>query len=118
MEYESDRKLKSTGEGGGDSYSEEAVTVSNNDPNKRQTVDEVSNNQDINRVRLVGYTRNEGTDRGAAVYTFIRNLSRQEDAEKSFFDVSNVRRRDSVDTNDYNLSYFEIILMLKEPLRK
>ena len=118
LEYDSDRKLKSTGNENSESYSEEQVATSNNDPNKRQTVDEVSNNQDINRVRLVGYTRNEGADRGAAVYTFIRNLSRQEDAESSFFDVGNVRRRDSVDTNDYNLSYFEIILMLKEPLRK
>ncbi len=117
LEYDSDRKLKSTGENT-ESYSEETVRSGNSDPNKRQTIDEISNNQEISRVRLVGYTRNEGTDRGAAVYTFIRNLSNSQDAEKSFFDVSNVRRRDSVDTNDYNLSYFEIILMLKEPLRK
>ena len=117
LEYESDRKLKSTGNE--NSENTEAVNISGNaDPSKRQTVEAISNNQDINRVRLVGYTRNDSTDRGAAVYTFIRNLSNPADAEKSFFDVSNVRRRDSVDTNDYNLSYFEIILMLKEPLRK
>jgi hypothetical protein len=78
----------------------------------------ISNNQDINRVRLVGYVRNDESGRGAAIYTFIDRLSNKNDAENSFFDVENVHRRDSVDANDYNLSYFEIILMLKEPLRK
>lgn len=118
LEYDSDRKLKSTGSESSYDKSGEAVKVGASDPNKRQTIDVISNNQDINRVRLVGYARNDGGDRGAAVYAFIHNLSRKEDADKSFFDVENVRRRDSVDTNDYNLSYFEIILMLKEPLRK
>lgn len=117
IEYESDRKLRSTGNES-ESSGEEFVNTGNNDPNKRQTLDMISNNQDINRVRLVGYVRNDESGRGAAIYTFIDRLSNKNDADNSFFDVENVRRRDSVDANDYNLSYFEIILMLKEPLRK
>lgn len=117
IEYESDRKLRTTGNES-DSSSEEVVNTGSSDPNKRQTLDMISNNQDINRVRLVGYVRNDESGRGAAVYTFIDRLSNKKDADNSFFDVENVRRRDSVDANDYNLSYFEIILMLKEPLRK
>ena len=119
VEYDGDRKLKSTGnENSYEDSGETPVVATAEQPNKRMNIADICNNQDINRIRLVGYTRDERDDRGGAIRTFINNLSDQANAEKSLFDVSNVRRVRNREDNAYNLSYFEIILTLKEPMRK
>jgi hypothetical protein len=78
----------------------------------------ISNLQNITKVRLVGYARDNHDDGGASINAFIEALRKESPEAPSFFDVNNVNlNRNRVD-GVYNLSYFEIILTLKEQLRK
>ena len=113
LEYDGDRKLKSSG--GSEEYiasGEEGVTsVRVADPNKRQTIDQVANNQDINRVRIVGYTRDTSSTR------FYQDMRKYAEKEDSLF--SQIRSSEhNQNSPRCNLHYFEYILTLRNPMKK
>ena len=119
LEYDGDRKLNTVDTGESLGGEEDGMNLNKaDDPNKRMPLKNISNLQNITKVRLVGYARDNHDDGGASINAFIEALRKESPEAPSFFDVNNVNlNRNRVD-GVYNLSYFEIILTLKEQLRK
>ena len=115
LEYRGDRKL---GANNAESSEESGTVAVASDPNARMKLLDVSNLQNITHVRLVGYTRDNPDYRGRAINEFVDSFRVGPDVEKSYFDGNNINIINNILDQVYNLSYFEILLPLKEPLKK
>ena len=117
LEYESDNVLRGNTSGSSaesDSYSEEAVVSTTVNPDKRQTITQVVNSTNINRVRMVGYTRDSDINTASEFLKKMQDYAKLENSLIS--DIQPTANNES--STKWNLYYFEYKLTLKEPMKK
>ena len=117
LEYESDNVLRGNASGSSaesESYSEEGVVSSTVNPDKRQTITQVVNSTNINRVRMVGYTRDSDINTASEFLKKMQDYAKLENSLIS--DIQPTANNES--STKWNLYYFEYKLTLKEPMKK
>ncbi len=117
LEYESDNVLRGNTSGSSaesESYSEEGVVSSTVNPDKRQTITQVVNSTNINRVRMVGYTRDSDINTASEFLKKMQDYAKLENSLIS--DIQPTANNES--STKWNLYYFEYKLTLKEPMKK
>lgn len=123
LEYDGSKKLRQTDAAATEDFgfSEDMPAVKNvENPDKRLKISEISNLQEIERVRLVGYTL-DIDDRDPSVFIFKKafqpDVQASETQPKSkYFELhaEPIMRSDL----EYKLTYFELTLRLKQPIKK
>lgn len=117
LEYESDNVLRGNTSGSSaesESYSEEGVVSSTVNPDKRQTITQVVNSTNINRVRMVGYTRDSDINTASEFLKKMQDYAKLENSLISYIQPT----ANNESSTKWNLYYFEYKLTLKEPMKK
>ena len=123
LEYDGSKKLRQTDAAATEDFgfSEDMPAVKTvENPDKRLKISDISNLQEIERVRLVGYTL-DIDDRDPSVFIFKKafqpDVQASETQPKSkYFELhaEPIMRSDL----EYKLTYFELTLRLKQPIKK
>jgi len=117
LDYDGEKKLQTKENQTDDLYSDlgmdmpEVKTNEQNTIGKKQDIKTISNLQEIKKIQLTGYTLDDPYERAGALNHFMAAIRQSELFEE-------VKMKNTSQDNVYNLTYFEIDLTLKEPLKK